>query len=146
LDNLTQQILSQIALAPVWPSGALTDRLSYENRIQALKHLVEIHSDQFQNEFVSEAVSAKVDELRKALERHRDTRNKLTHWVIFRHDDNTVTALRLTTRLAKPGREDCASYTLRQLDDYIAAINAMIEQAENLIPLLPAAPDPFGRR
>lgn len=143
LDNVTQNILSRLAMAPIWPCGALTDNLNYDGRIQALKHLTEIHSTQFGHLAISADLCAEVDDFRIEIAQHRAFRNRLAHWGVHRSNDDRIFVTRHATRLPTKNREDSISVSLDEMDTHIEAVSGLIERGHDLIRSLPVRQLPW---
>lgn len=142
LEKALQFIMSRLALAPDWPAGALSDHLIFEHRLRSLDVLVEIHSRQIGYQLVPEPVCEKIKSMRKLLSQHREMRNRLAHWVIFRTGKD-IAAARMATRTATEDRQDFVTYSTDDLNAHILAITAIMKQAEELLDVLPKQHGPF---
>src|SRR5215217_6266970 len=108
-EKILQMIMSRLAFASDWPTGALTDNLIFEQRLRSIDALLEIHRKQLLNHIISRETCARIEALRKLLAKHREMRNRLAHWIIFRYGDD-VAAARIITRTHSPDREDFIVY------------------------------------
>jgi hypothetical protein len=144
VERGVQSIISRLAVAPDWPTGALTDNLIFEQRLRSIDTLLEIHRRQLAFHVISENLCNEIAELRKGLAKHREMRNRLAHWVIFRSGSD-IAAARFATRTASPDREDFKVYKNSDLDDHVLAITALSAQVMTILDTLPKQQDPFER-
>ena len=145
VEKSLQAIISRLAIAPDWPTGALTDHLIFEHRLRCIDSLLEVHRLQFGNRIVSEDLCTEIAALRKELAKHREMRNRLAHWVLFKSGKD-IAAARFATRPATQNREDFTIYKTTDLDAHIIAIMAAAERAMTILHALPEQVSPFDRK
>jgi hypothetical protein len=119
-----ETILARLACAPDYPALALTNDLSMDNRLTAMRNLVEIHRINYSNALIAEEWLAALDTIRPEISKAKDRRNKVIHLVWMRVDDKTIFGTKFK---GKP-----AGNALREPYQLRATVDELREFAANL--------------
>ncbi len=90
LEYALEILLSRLAMAPGFPALALTNNLSIDNRLAALRNLIAMHRDRYSARIIPIESLTELSELRTGIARIKGKRNKIIHYVWFRQTDEKM--------------------------------------------------------
>ena len=147
LEYALERILVRLAFAPDFPGMALTNDLSINNRLLALKSLTEIHRYRYQPLIVPENLLEELDSTRRQITKLKDRRNRIVHYVWFRRDDGKMFGIRFRGKMPTLDSKATNYETLRNAaaqkvsDEIEALANRMLEISRQLLERPETLPD-----
>ena len=145
LDLLIETLLARLLRAPDFPSSAITRRLGFEARLQALDALMELHRVRYGHRLLpQEALAAVKDAIARA-RTLKPFRNQVAHWIWFRSDDETLFATPLLARQPKAKKTDGMTVTNAALRRNIADVEALAEMLQIAFDRMPEVDEMAGR-
>jgi hypothetical protein len=85
-----ESILARLARAPDFPALALTNDLSMDNRLTAMRNLIAAHRYRYACHLIPEELLAKLDSIPSEVSKAKELRNRITHLVWFRRSDTVL--------------------------------------------------------
>ncbi len=147
LEYALERILVRLAFAPDFPGMALTNDLSINNRLVALKSLTDIHRYRYDPSILSEQQLQELDDIRKQITKLKDRRNRIVHYVWFRRDDQKMFGIRFRGKVPTKDPHAASHEILRinQADKISEEIetsaNQMLEISRSLAEIPETSPD-----
>ncbi len=127
-DNITKKTIARMSGAHPYLGACAVDKLSSNNKIDALKNLVAIHKIQFGCTLVSHDLCEDIIHYATELDVHRAIRNKFAHWVWMRQTDETVFGFDGNNKPTENKRQNgSVEYSLDELKNLKLSIDELID-------------------
>lgn len=126
---------------------ALTNDLSIDNRLKALKNLADMNSRRYSPARIPDQLKETIDQLAKEIAYKKDGRNRLVHYVWLRQSDDKVFGTKFKGRQARGADE--GSYLVKSNSELMAVAEEIEELASRIqdiadqFPEIEEAPERF---
>jgi hypothetical protein len=138
LERVLGLLLSRLALAPEYPSLALTKDLGLDNQIKALKILVSLHTERYQGTLVTPGLDAVILNMAKEFARLKDKRNIIVHTAWFRTGQDGMSGLSpRPTTVSKSAAMPSQDWTLADINTLSDKIQQLADSMFVVAQLLP---------
>jgi len=139
LERILGILLARLALAPEYPAMALTKDLGLDNQIKAVKTLLSLHADRYEQNIVNEDLEGIITNMLSKFAKLKERRNVLSHGIWFRMGDN-LSSLRsrpITARVAST-QSPLADWTVPEMENLAWDIQELADAMFVVTQLLPA--------
>jgi len=106
LEHIIEITLSRLSLAPQFPALALTNGLSIDNRIKALKTLTALHRERYREQIIGDDLLRILGNMATETARLKDRRNRVVHLVWISGRSGTEMAGRRPRATTGTGKQD----------------------------------------
>ena len=156
LEYALETLLCRLVMAPDFPILSLTNNLSIDNRLEALRNLIAMHRDRYDAKIIPIEALDQLSEIRTGIARAKGKRNKIVHYVWFRNSDKKMFGMRFkgaghtenaqTAAVRRKAHKDGLTEfeegpsmvtTLTDLAKFAAKIEALSDKAFDLRQYLP---------
>jgi hypothetical protein len=139
LERVLGILLARLALAPEYPTLALTKQLSAVDQIRVLRTLIPLWRERYLGALANDALIEDIAKFPAQLEKLKDERNVIVHTVWIKKNSETVSAMR-----AKPVTEASSAInppvdkTISQMNQLAIDIQSLADRIFIFSQLLPA--------
>lgn len=139
LEHIIEIALARLALTPQFPALALTNDLGLDNRIKALKALIALHHERYAETILEPSLIRELEKIPAQIATLKDKRNRLTHLVWIRDNDDVMSGLRPRARTASAVTKAPASQqmTVAEINELADAIQALADTLFVLTQMVP---------
>lgn len=145
LDLLIEALLARLLRAPDFPSSAVTRRLGFEARLEAVDALMDLHRVRYRHRLLPQEALAAVKDAVARARALKPFRNQVAHWIWFRSDDESLFATPLLGRQPKAKKTDGMTVTNAALRGNIAEVEALAEMLQAALDRMPEVDEMVGR-
>lgn len=142
-----ERLLIRLAQAPDFPGLALTNDLSIDNRLKALKNLADMNARRYSPARIPDEMKETIDQLAKEIACRKDGRNRFVHYIWLRQSDDKMFGTKFKGRQARGTDEGSyllsSNSELMTLADELEGLANRIQNIADLLPEIQEAPERF---
>ena len=132
VERGVETALARLALAPDFHALALTNDLTVNNRLRAMKNLIDMHQRRYVPPQFNKAALQQLTILGNQIGTKKEMRNKIAHWVWTRRDDHTIFGQRFMGKQPHHPETGKEPYMLLTEDDLAKFLADVIELSDQL--------------
>jgi hypothetical protein len=139
MERIIGITIARLALAPEYPTLALTKVLSAQSQLQVLKALISLHGERYRQQIANKALIDELTTLPARITILKDERNLICHTVWHRQNSETLTALRTgAVTESKSIASPIIQRTVTEINKLANEIQTLADHLFMLTQLLPA--------
>lgn len=139
MDFLLGLLLNKLLITPDFIGRTYTDKMSAQNKIDAINNALVIHRDRYRGKIVNEKLIEEIINLIQDIKGSKNIRNKFAHYIWSRWTDDKIFGTQMSGQLPnleKPNR-DSLTITNKALLKQFQLANRNTEKMVEIIERLP---------